>query len=453
MRDHTILKNGTARVYLTGVTILLLMAMGCDNVTSTEEADSINSLKTIQGKDALNGEHDASIYKVDGFYFLPPMVNDAEFSGTFDPDLSPVVEICETPACNELHASFDSNGNGSERIRINNGDGHYILNWSARRSGAKAGQTYRIRVTVDGTKLGHADVHVVRNGWEAIQYRSAGEVAIVANQTLPIKFRVETDILEAEFFLSDNGITIHCPNARPGMTGIVEGIEYEAVDRNMLIERRNEEADLIRLCTTPVTDMSGMFTNEPIFNQNISGWDTGNVTNMTFMFYNANLFNQDIGGWDTGNVTNMQSMFHNANFFNQDIGHWDTGNVTNMSEMFRDASQFNQAIGSWNTGKVINMQNMFYFAPLFDHDIGAWDTGNVIDLSGMFQLAISFNQDIGSWNTGNVTDMYNMFNRAYLFNQDLSKWCVTNITTKPIGFDHAVDTWTLSRPIWSTCPD
>ena len=436
MRKYTKTNVGTGRGFLAGAAILLLMAMGCDSVTSQQQADSKNSLTTIQGTDALSSEHDASIYTVDGFYFLPPMVKDAEFSGTFDPDLSPVVEICETPACEGLHASFDTDGKGSERVRVNKGNEHYIINWNARRSGAEAGQTYRIRVVVDGATLGHADVHVVRNGREANQNRSAGEIAIVANQTLPVKFRVETGIVGAGFFLAANGITINCPDAEPGETGIVEGVEYKAVDNNLLIERRDAEADLTRLCTTPVTDMSGMFARAPSFNQDIGGWDTGNVTNMQRMFDNAHIFNQDIGNWDTGNVTNMQSMFLNANLFNQDIGEWDTGNVIDMSEMFRDTGIFNQDISGWDTGNVINMSGMFRFTG-FNKDIGDWDTGNVIDMSDMFHFAHSFNQDIGEWDTGNVNNMHRMFYAASSFNEDIGGWDTGNVTNMQSMFYRA----------------
>ena len=181
-----------------GAAILLLMVMGCDNSTSPNQdlKTSHDIPVTMQSGDAVNATHnELPIYTTDGFYFLPPMVKDAEYSGNFDPDLSPVVEICETPACDAFHASFDMDGEGSEQVRVDEEDEHYIANWSARSTGAEAGQTYRLRVLVNDLVLGHADVHVVRNGRDANEYRSAGEVAIVANQTLPVKFRVETGIV------------------------------------------------------------------------------------------------------------------------------------------------------------------------------------------------------------------------------------------------------------------
>src|SRR6056297_1260813 len=186
------------------------------------------------------------------------------------------------------------------------------------------------------------------------------------------------------FRLAANGVTVVCPNASPGDTGLVNGVQYEAVDNALLRTRRDEGADLTVLCTTSVTDMSSLFT----FMQD---------------------FDQDISRWDTGNVTTMKTMFRYASAFNQDIGNWSTKKVTDMAFMFARASAFDQNIGDWDTRNVSVMANMFSLASSFNHDIGGWDTANVTNMKGMFYYAVSFNQDIGRWNTGNVTDMTLMF--------------------------------------------
>ena len=148
------------------------------------------------------------------------------------------------------------------------------------------------------------------------------------------------------FSLAENGVTILCPDAAPGETGFVEAIQYEAVDNALLRTRRNDDADLSTVCTSLVTDMSRLF-RETSFNQDISGWDTGNVTDMSFMFVSAVSFNQDISKWDTRNVTDMNSMFLSADTFNQDISKWKTRNVADMKSMFFSSDAFNQDLSGW----------------------------------------------------------------------------------------------------------
>jgi len=112
----------------------------------------------------------------------------------------------------------------------------------------------------------------------------------------------------------------------------------------------------------------------------------------------------------------------------------------------------NQPIGAWNTSNVVFMQNMFGEAVAFNQQIGAWNTSNVTRMDNMFQTATAFNQPIGSWDTKKVDQMAFMFWRARTFNQDLSGWCVSAISSMQQWFDAEADAWTLSRPVWGTCP-
>src|SRR5262245_49214654 len=65
------------------------------------------------------------------FFFLPPFVAQPTFSGTFDPSLSPVVEICEWTgaACAlPIVARFTTTtGPGSETVRLDLPDSLYIV--------------------------------------------------------------------------------------------------------------------------------------------------------------------------------------------------------------------------------------------------------------------------------------------------------------------------------------
>ncbi len=200
---------------------------------------------------------------------------------------------------------------------------------------------------------------------------------------------------------------------------------------------------------TEVTDMSLMFADAEVFNQNIGDWNTSNVTNMRYMFWGCSKFNQDISGWDTSKVINMRSMFGYAKVFSQDISGWDTSKVINMSGMFREARVFNKYIGDWNTSKVTDMNYMFQNANNFNQDISGWDTSKVTNMGYMFQNANNFNQDISGWDTSEVIYMGYMFENAISFNQDLSGWDITNV----LGHDNFCNNWGGGTPPggW-TCP-
>jgi len=118
-------------------------------------------------------------------------------------------------------------------------------------------------------------------------------------------------------FFADTAGHIKCLNCVPGDTGSVNGIVYEAVDRNLLNQRRDQGADLTKLCTSLVTDMSLLFYGNQSFNQDISNWDVSHVNNMSAMF-RASTYNQSIANWDVSQVTNMSSMFYDAAQFNPD---------------------------------------------------------------------------------------------------------------------------------------
>ena len=268
----------------------------------------------------------------------------------------------------------------------------------------------------------------------------------------------------SQFSLAPNGVTIVCPGASSGDTGVVDGITYTAVNRTLLISKRNAGEDLSLCCTTPVTDMSQMFSNSfRTFNQDIGSWDMSNVTNTYRMFWKAWRFDVDIGDWDVSSVQNMKEMFKNSDDFNQDLSAWDTSSATDMREMFFSMRYFNQDLGNWNTSNVTDMHGMFRGTPNFDQDIGDWDTGNVTSMNGMFHSTNfnqdigdwdtssllnmdamfynndDFNQDIGNWNTSSVTDMGYVFHGAKNFNQDIGDWDVSNVTRMKAMFAGADD--------------
>jgi hypothetical protein len=72
-------------------------------------------------------------------------------------------------------------------------------------------------------------------------------------------------VIEKErFYLADNGITIKCERADFGDFDFIDGVLYEAVDRSLLEKRIEEGADLSRLCTSRIRDMSYYFFAQQI---------------------------------------------------------------------------------------------------------------------------------------------------------------------------------------------
>ena len=260
-----------------------------------------------------------------------------------------------------------------------------------------------------------------------------------------------TVTIASEFQLAPNGVTITCNGAEPGDTGIVDGVTYTAVDRQLLETKRDNGDDLSKVCTSLATDMSDMFSNTESFKQDISSWDVGSVTDMSSMFYEARSFNQDISNWDVSSVTNMSSMFDYANLFNQNIGNWDVSSVTNMSRMFNNAESFNQNIGGWHVSQVTDMSDMFNYAFAFNQDISSWDVSQVTDMSSMFSSAEIFNQDISGWDVSQVTDMSGMFSNAEIFNQDIGGWDVSQVTSMnwmfsgATAFNQDIGSWDVSQ--------
>ena len=285
-------------------------------------------------------------------------------------------------------------------------------------------------------------------------------------------------------YLANNGITIkayECANV--GDVGIINGVEYTVVDRDMLDQMTDNQELLTKVCTTRVTDMNNLFICHEDFNQPIGNWDTSNVTNMTGLFYSecqgsqfnqdisqwnvdsvtnmsymfggsagsGGVFNQPIGDWNVINVTDMSGMFESSRSFNQPIEDWNVSYVTNMERMFFLATSFNQELGGWDTIEVTNMQMMFYSATNFNQQsLGGWDVGNVTNMQMMFYSATNFNQSLAGWEVGNVTNMQMMFANTDFFNQDLTYWDVVNVTNCS-SFSTNNSQWTEPKPNFINC--
>ena len=143
------------------------------------------------------------------FFFLPPMVSPPSFSGPFDGSLSPVVEICRwngTACALPLLVRFTTTtGRGAQRVRVDLANELYAVNWNTERPDAEERKTYRIRVLVAGTELGHADVVIVSRGKKIRNVSTGALIQLAEDRTLPIKFRIEQG---AVFVVGPGGGTI-----------------------------------------------------------------------------------------------------------------------------------------------------------------------------------------------------------------------------------------------------
>ena len=127
-------------------------------------------------------------------------------------------------------------------------------------------------------------------------------------------------------------------------------------------------------------------------------------------------------------------------------------NITSCSWMFKGSKRIESDITGWSMSHVTNTEFMFSDANNFNQDISGWDTSNVVLMNNMFNGASTFNQDISGWDTSKVTNMWAMFSGASVFNQDLSQWCVELIPEEPRYFRNNTNNWSLSQPVWGTCP-
>jgi hypothetical protein len=152
------------------------------------------ALATPVAAEIQDGAHDGNPH----FYFLPPLVPNPIFSGTFDASLSPEVRICEwtTAGCAAVVAHFTTVGEGGQRLRVDPDAETYIANWHTSTISLDPAKIYRIGVLLAGIPLGHADMIIAKKALP-------GFVSVLAGRTLPIKFRIENNALlpDAELLL------------------------------------------------------------------------------------------------------------------------------------------------------------------------------------------------------------------------------------------------------------
>src|SRR5467141_1431879 len=144
-----------------------------------------------------------------GFYFLPPMVAQPTFSGSFDADittLDPQIAICD------FTAGPDNNCGGAggtsavivftttstPAITVDPTTEQYGVSWDTRAAGFDADHTYRVHVTAgaEGARreLGFADVLLTTKPGQAKHVAPGDLIVVKDGRPLPIHFRIEAGI-------------------------------------------------------------------------------------------------------------------------------------------------------------------------------------------------------------------------------------------------------------------
>lgn len=179
----------------TGITIFIcivisILFLNCGSSSNTGEEDQTIAVR--EGKSVSDTAHDG-----DGghFYILPPMVKSPDYYGVFDHTLDPVVEIIDM-ADGTILETFTT-GTGSESIRVDVEDEHYIVNWHTKSYHLNPEIFYRIKFFVDDIELGFADVDVVASGKDLKTVDTGDYIALKNGRTLPIKFRIEEGALDS----------------------------------------------------------------------------------------------------------------------------------------------------------------------------------------------------------------------------------------------------------------
>ena len=183
---------GTARMRVILIALCLQSGCGGEPVVFAPgpEADSIHDVPGVSSS-ISDAVHEGGNKH---FFWLPPMVSHpGAFNGPFDATQTPVVSICDLADCasNQIASFSMASGSGSEVVRVDAADEHYVVNWHTDEFAVTQGSAYRIRVSAGGTLLGYADITLTGSGNEAKNVTTNETIGLKDGRTLPIMFRIE----------------------------------------------------------------------------------------------------------------------------------------------------------------------------------------------------------------------------------------------------------------------
>ena len=144
-----------------------------------------------------------------GFYFLPPMVAQPTFSGSFDADittLNPQIAICDITdgpdndcgGAGGTSAVIVFTTTSTPAITVDPTTEQYGVSWDTRAAGFDADHTYRVHVTAGAggarRELGLADVLLTTKPGQAKHVAPGDLIVVKDGRPLPIHFRIEGGI-------------------------------------------------------------------------------------------------------------------------------------------------------------------------------------------------------------------------------------------------------------------
>jgi len=185
--------------------LAVLVLTACQDAPMAFRADGVGPALAI-----WDGAHGGNPF----VFFLPPLVPQPSFEGTFAPDASPTVVICTLveDACGEEVDRFDG-----DDIAIL--DGSFEVLW---RTGTKhdisSAEDYRIEIRAGALVLAFRDVDPKDSPREVPAHPETNDLyAFLNGRTIPIKFRIEEGFLCAALSFDDETGECNEGNLRDGL--------------------------------------------------------------------------------------------------------------------------------------------------------------------------------------------------------------------------------------------
>ncbi len=170
------------------LTLSVALVAGCQDASLPTFVDQFD----VPLLDIVDGAHgdDGNV----DFFFFPPIaplpIDDPGFEADeFNPNLSPLVQICDPATCPEdpvLEEPAELRRKTRKQLQ------QYGINWKTERS--DRGRVLRIRVLVGKTVLGFADVQLVTTIRERMTVPE-GTFPVLAGSRVPIRFWIENGAL------------------------------------------------------------------------------------------------------------------------------------------------------------------------------------------------------------------------------------------------------------------